>query len=242
MKAGLLHPAFSETMTTALADLVTRLQGETPTYDSVPTSDQYEQAVKDAVSELSQIAPLTKYYLLSVVNGTAGYTLPDDFSRMKEFRLSVDAGNGTIIDTANGALIPVGSGTTARYTLVGNLLTFIPTPTSNSSLDLWYSAKYLLNEDDEYENIGDTEARLVILKASVTCLRLQARKAVQQSWSYEIPEQKVDKKNLSKNFSDAADATEAEYDKAVNAYKSGGGVVPAFGMWSEYSSYDYEQF
>src|SRR4051812_19286525 len=69
-------------MSITLASLVARLEADVPAVSSVPSADQYSQAVKDAVADLSRRASVTRVSTLTIVAGTASYALPSDFQRL----------------------------------------------------------------------------------------------------------------------------------------------------------------
>ena len=69
-------------MSIALSALVSRLQSDVPARNDLPSSAQYEQAIKDAVSDYSGRRPLRKLTTLSIVSGTSTYDLPDDFLKV----------------------------------------------------------------------------------------------------------------------------------------------------------------
>jgi len=56
-------------MPISLEILITRLQSDVPARSGVPDSGQYEQAVRDAVGDFNQRAPMQKVAVLSVVSG-----------------------------------------------------------------------------------------------------------------------------------------------------------------------------
>ncbi|MCP4424272.1 MAG: hypothetical protein GY803_07275, partial [Chloroflexi bacterium] len=98
-------------MGVALDELTDRLKSEVAAVDGIPTNGQYQNAVKDAVAALSMRVGSRKQHQISVVSGTAVYTLPDDFVR--EIKLEpLESGAAKYGDTLiiSGSLYPALSG------------------------------------------------------------------------------------------------------------------------------------
>lgn len=169
-------------MTITLASLVARLTADVPAVSGVPSASQYEQAVKDAVADLSRRASVTRVATLAVVAGTASYDLPTDFQKL--IRLAAigvpyplessyrDYGayqGGTIVTPAG--LVPFSGSYREQITITGNQLTIYPTPTSSASRQLVYAAGDALNDDgDAYPTLTEDRASIALLLASATCL------------------------------------------------------------------------
>src|SRR3972149_7805064 len=66
-------------MSILLDDLVAELAEDVPAVDGVPSTAQYENAVKDAVRAFSERCGLTRLASLAIAPETATYDLPDDF-------------------------------------------------------------------------------------------------------------------------------------------------------------------
>ena len=127
-------------MSVTLADLVSRLQAGVPARNGVPSSEQYEQAVEDAVEDYGTRRPMQKTTDVAVVSGTASYGLPADFVKLIKFE-SVLATEG-VLNTADG-LIPVSSTFKERVMVQGSSLVISPTPTYSATRRLWYAAKHV---------------------------------------------------------------------------------------------------
>jgi len=152
-------------MGTTLAVLIAELQSEVPAVNSLPTTTQYTQAVKDAVAEFSRRCGLVKMADLSIVANTATYSFPDDF--LKLISLTSLAGvDGVII--SNSGIIPVSADWTEEYTIANKQITFKPTPTYTLTRGYKYKAGWVLtgaNPNETYATMGDDEKQIVMLKA-----------------------------------------------------------------------------
>jgi hypothetical protein len=205
----------------ALADLKTRLESAVPARDSVPSSTQYEQCVKDAVADYGRRRPMQRRTTLSIINGTATYDLPSDFHRIVKLE-SLTHQDG-VINSSEG-LIPVSSSFTENYTIAGRTVTFWPTPTYSLTRDLWYLAIHVLDASSEYTYLTDEDASVLILLAQAKALRLQANAVAGDAWKYEFGDERVDKTNQVKALRDQAAFLEREYGEAVAAAIGGRGI------------------
>lgn len=150
---------------TTLAALKTILQSEVPAVNSVPTSAQYEQAIKDAVMEFSRRCGLVKLADLSIVANTATYSLPDDFQKLiwLEALTGVD---GVIISDAG--LIPLGAEFNEEHSVINKQITFKPTPGYTMTREYKYKAGWVLTgsgDSQTYAAMGDAEQSVVMIKA-----------------------------------------------------------------------------
>jgi len=150
---------------TTLAALIAELQSEVPAVNSVPTTAQYTQAVKDAVLEFSRRCGLVKMADLSIVANTATYSLPDDFLKLISLD-SLTGMDGVIL--SNSGIIPVSADWTEEYTIANKQITFKPTPTYTLTRGYQYKAGWVLtgtNPNETYAMIGDDEKQIVMIKA-----------------------------------------------------------------------------
>jgi len=161
-------------MAKILADLVTELQSEVPAVNSVPTSAQYEKAVKDAVLEFSRRCGLVKISSLSIVAGTHTYTLASDFQNLIMLE-SVSGAGGVLISDAG--LIPISADWEETYQIVNGQITFFPTPTYSMTREYRYKMAWVLTgsgADRTYAAMGDPEAQIVLIKAKALALEKRA--------------------------------------------------------------------
>lgn len=199
-------------MAVELSDLVTQLQSDVPARDSVPSSAQYTQAVKDAVRDLSRRAPMQQVVTLSIVSGTATYALPADF--LKLIRLTALSSPTGVIVTGDG-LIPVSSSFCEKWTINGANIRFHPTPTYTLERELWYAAAYVLDEDEIYQGLSEDMAQIAMLRARSTALHLQANKAAPLSIRLKAGDDDVDRTKVAEALRSEAKAWETQYETAV---------------------------
>lgn len=201
-------------MSVTLAALVANLQADVPARDSVPSSAQYERTVKQAVRDLGRRVPLRKRASLSIVSGTAAYSLPADFLRLIKLQASV-AVDG-VVHTSEG-LLPLNSLTAPDaydYAINGTTLTFYPTPTFTDTWYVWYAAGYVLSEGT-YADLDDERAEIALLRAQALALTLQANASAHHAWKYQAGDEAVDKQKLRAEVEAQAAALQAEYELAV---------------------------
>lgn len=191
----------------------------------VPSFRQYTLAVMDAVADYSDRKPLQKTVAVEIVSGTASYALPADFLRFTSLEVAT-APDGVIVSDIG--LIPVGDGFRETYTIAGEQLTFYPTPQYTMTKRLWYAAAYVLNENEVYADMGREAERLVLLKAQAIALQLQANKAAQEAWQYQIGDERVNKEKLAEALAKRAKEMNDEYERAAE------GQIGPIGMRSYY--------
>jgi hypothetical protein len=192
--------------------LVARLRDDVPARNGVPSAGQYEQAVKDAVADYGQRRPLRKLATLSIVSGTATYSLPADF--LYVISLESFASPGGVIHSAEG-LIPVSAAYSEEYYVVGTQITFEPTPQYTTTRNLRYAAGYVLDEGNECADMTDDVARVALLRAQWQALMLQANKAAQEGWQYAVGDERVNKEKLPAALREQAQGLLDRYDAAL---------------------------
>lgn len=201
-------------MSVSLAELAERVEGAVPARGGVPDAGQYEQCVRDAVADFSRRCPMQRVATLAIVRGTAAYALPADFLRLIRIA-SPSAGDGVI--NSNDGLIPVGPTWRERYTIAGLTITFYPPPAYSMSRDLWYAAAHVLDDSDEYPDLGGDEAGMVLLKAQALALSLQANAVAGNAWTYQVGDERVDKTKQAESLRNQAKGLNDEYVAAVKA-------------------------
>lgn len=216
--------------TTALSTLTARLADDIPARWSIPSTDQYQRAVIDSVMDFSRRCGRVKITTLSIVNGTASYALPTDFTAL--VRLSGLTVTDGIINA--GSLIPVLPGYKERYVIADGVITFYPTPSYTLSRDLIYKAGWVMDSDDEYDEMGDAESGVILLLAAAKCLGWQAAKAAQEAWSYQIGDERASKEKLADSLSARSAELRAQYHEEVKIYAGRGGQ----GTLTQRASYD----
>jgi len=208
----------------ALADLVTRLQADIPARDGSPTATQYENAVKDAAADFSRRKPMSLITTLSIVSGTAAYSLPDDF--LFVIKLDDFADLEGVIHTASG-IVPLSSNWNERFTVNGKTITFTPIPTYTLDRTLRYAAGHVLDDDDEYPYLTDEDVGILLLKAQALALRAQAFSLITSGTGeiteYAIGDERVKKASPSERLSAVASDLEQQYLAAVQRAVGMGG-------------------
>ncbi len=200
---------------TTLASLAAALLRDVPAYQSIPSSPQADQCVKDAIADFNRRAGARKVVLLNVVAGTATYDLPADFKKL--IKLS-SIFNPTGVIPASTGLIPVDVGLwRERTTIQGLKLTFYPTPTYTLTRELWYKAGHVATDGDYTTLTDDEEIALVLTAAKSKALTLQADYAARQAWNYSLGDESVNKTALVQAFRDQAKEQWTAYLEGIRA-------------------------
>jgi hypothetical protein len=218
-----------------LADLVARLSNDVPARDDVPSSEQYENCVTEAVADYSRRNPMRKLVEISVASGTADYDLPDDFLRLILFEMAAQYDDVIVSDEG---LIPMNADHEERVTIAGLTLTIHPTPTYSQDRDLWYAAGHVL-EDGEYADLLESDVAVIMLFSQARALMLQANKAAAEAWQYAIGDERVNKERLAASLREQATALEARYREEVATLGGGGSPL---GMRANYSAAERARF
>lgn len=205
-------------MSMSLDELVNRLSEDVPADGGVPSALQYQNAVEDAVSDFSERCGVEAITSISVASGTATYDLPADF--LKVIKLQ-SFGGQEVLHSADG-LIPVPAGWCERYTIRNGQITFRPTPTYTMTRELRYKAAWVLTDDEEYASgvyeMGEREARIVLLKAQAIALTKQANAQASTSIKYSFGAVSEDLSGGSDSTRKNSNDIEREYDKACEVY------------------------
>ena len=216
-----------------LSQLVARLMADVPSEDGVPSEEQYEQAVKDAVLDFSERCGLIKVATISVVPNTSTYELPADFLSLISMPALYSPYPDSVIHTIEG-LIPIPD--PDRYPpethqISGLNIVFIPTPRYTLSRVIRYKAAWVSSVDDydeDYETMTEREARIILLKAqSIAMNKLsnaQAGNAI--DYSFGAVSEKLD--GGSSSTKSTADVIDSEYLEACKLYN---GAYASSGAW-----------
>lgn len=201
---------------TTLSALKTILQSEVPAVDGVPTSTQYEQAIKDAVADFSRRCGRVKLAELSIVSGTATYSLAADFLDLIWLEAMVGLDGVLISDTG---LIPVSADWNEEYYISNGQITFVPTPAYTVTRDYKYKAAWVLTGGTDYATLGSREQDIVLMKAKQICLeKIKNGLAASGGMKYSFGAVSVDKSSGVEELSRQMFALHGEYAQACKDY------------------------
>lgn len=198
---------------TTLAALVDLLESEVPAVDGIPTATQYEQAIVDAVFDFSLRCGLAKISALTIVSGTAIYSMPADFLKLITLNALVGV-EGVIVASK---LIPVSKDFEEEYTIVNKQITFYPTPGYSLTRYMKYKAAWVATAAD-YTTMGADEARIVILKAKAIAFGKQANASAGSSLKYSFGAVSEDLDGGSESSASSASDADKEYLDACTLY------------------------
>ena len=202
------------------AALVSRLTADVPAEDGVPSSAQYGKAVEDAIRDFSERCGLEQISTLNIVPGTATYDLPEDYLKMISLE-SFASADGVII-SAQG-LIPISANWEEQHTIRNGQITFYPTPTFTMARELRYKAAWI--ESNDYETLGEREARIVLLKAQSIAIGKQANALSGQTLKYSLGAVSVDKGSTVDEKRRKVDSFDDEYLAACQKYNGQIGML-----------------
>lgn len=211
-----------------LSELVDRLSGDVPAEDGVPSEEQYENAIKDAVRDFSERCGVEQISTLSIASGTATYDLPADF--LKLIMLTSLTGEG-VLHSASGQLIPVPSTWCEKYTIRNGQITFYPVPRYTLTRDIYYKAAWISTPvdedygDEDYETLGEREARIVLLKAkSIATEKVYKSQASSGVNKYSLGAVSVDKGDSITSLEKDIKSFETQYEAACDKYNGQIGI------------------
>lgn len=205
-----------------LAELMERLDGAVPVRNGIPSAEQRQAALFDAVEALNHRAPRTKIASLAVVAGQDTYNLPADFILLIKID-NLATPEGILI--SDYGLIPLpASGWSEEYTISGQAITFYPTPSYSTTRRITYAAGHIMDEDDEFADLARAEGAAILLHAQAACLTLQANAAAQKAWQYQLGDERVSMERLSAELREQARELERQFNvtterlSGANAY------------------------
>lgn len=204
---------------TTLAALIADLQSEVPAVNSVPTTAQYTQAIKDAVAEFSRRCGLEKFAELSIISGTAAYTLPADFLKLIMLE-SPSGADGVII--SNGGIIPISADWEETYQIVNKVITFSPTPAYSMTREYRYKAAWVLtgaSGSETYADMGEDEAQIVLIKAKGLAIeKISNATASTGGMKYSLGAVSVDKGSGAESLTTMMYALHGQFSTACDQY------------------------
>ncbi len=213
-------------MSVARLVLIERLREEVAPVSSEPAWDQYDRAVRDAVADYSRRRPNTKLYELSIVSGTATYTLPVDFLKVITLESLWSPDNVLVSDVG---LVPVSATYEERHYIVNGEITLDPEPTYTTTRDLWYAAGHVLNSSDAYPDMTEEDAGMVLLKARAIALGMMAAAMASDILSYQVGDVRIEKGKTVEALREGAKALDEEYRERVAA------AIGAVGLRGRYN-------
>lgn len=207
-------------MSIALDDLIAELTEDVPAVDGVPSTEQYENAVKDAVKAFSERCGRVRQGSLAIVPGTATYDLPADFLEM----VSLDSlvYDGGVMHSAQG-LIPVPSAWEEEWYIGNGQITFYPTPTYTLTRYFRYKAGWVETViDDDYDNtyeyarMTEREKRIVLLRAQAIALTKVAN--VSSGMKYSLGAVSVDNSGTAEGYLADAKSFTDQFEEECHKY------------------------
>ena len=206
----------------ALADLVLALELVLPDLDSGLS----ESVIKSAVRAFNDRAGWPKHGVLTIVAGTASYAVPDDFAKL----VRVDS-PFSYLDNVVGesGIIPMGNTIAMEQIyLTGRNLVIYPTPLSNGARTYWYKARHALDGSEQYPDMDDAQAEIILVKAQAVGLGYLAAGAAGGGWKYQIGDVSIDKSGIGNSYQSRINDLNAEFERCVTNYNGPAGVRPVY--------------
>jgi len=198
---------------TTLAAMVADLQSEVPAVDGIPTTAQYNQAVEEAVIDFSRRCGLIKISSLSIISGTATYSLATDFLKL----IALDALVGIDGVIVSDKLIPVSKNFEEEHTIVNKQITFYPTPQYTMTRYYKYKMQWVATAGD-YTTLGEDEAQIVLLLAKSKALMKITNDQAGDNIKYSFGAVSEDLGGASDTSRKNANDAEKEYLDACKSY------------------------
>ena len=214
-------------MSKLLSEMVGQLMEDVPADGGVPSTTQYENAIKDAVADFSEQCGVTQIGTLSIVSGIATYELPVDF--LKLIRLESYQHDGVIYSEAG--LIPLSAHFYEKYTIRNGQITFYPIPRYTLVRCFDYKAAWVgtVTDDEypdiEYETLSEREVRIILLKAQEITLGKLSNAQAGTSIKYSFGAVSEDLGGTSEASRKTAYAVQTDYEAACRKYN---GTIGSF--------------
>jgi len=204
-------------MTVPLAEIIDRLKGAVAQQSGTPTDVQYQGAVIDAVADFStQLGPVRES-TISIVSGTAAYSLPADFLALMKLTAMVIGG---VVIQGGGKIVPTSAiGRSERFVCAGGMLTIYPTPTYTIDRTLVYQSAFVLSAGEVYQALADADVSIILMKATALLLRQLGASAAPGAFRYQFGDLTIDKSASTKNVIEAAGQLDAGYADAISRRK-----------------------
>ncbi len=204
-------------MSITLSTLVSRVEVNAPARDGVPTSGQYERAVRDAVIDFNNRATRLRSAIVDVISGTADYALPADFWKFAAL-VHPPVRRGGIVITS--AIIPLPRGwPDEKYTITNGQLHIDPTPAYSARCVLEYGAGFVESSDPiTYADMTEREAQIILLLAESFA---RGRQEIDESagvTSYAQGDVKISFAGAGSTLQSASANLFARYEDAVRRY------------------------
>ncbi len=165
--------------------------------------------------DFSRRCGLEKFGELSIVSGTATYTLPDDFLRLIALE-SLANPDGIII--SDSGLIPVNALWEEKYTIINKQITFKPAPTYTLTRDYRYKAAWIFDSNGNLLGAGDDEAQIILLKAGAICLQKQSNASAGSMSKYSLGAVSVEMGSAAQSKFTDSESKEKDYLAACEVY------------------------
>ena len=120
-------------------------------------------------------------------------------------------------------LIPISANWEEQHTIRNGQITFYPTPTFTMARELRYKAAWI--ESNDYETLGEREARIVLLKAQSIAIGKQANALSGQTLKYSLGAVSVDKGSTVDEKRRKVDSFDDEYLAACQKYNGQIGML-----------------
>jgi hypothetical protein len=205
-------------MTILFSTLTSRLQNAVAARNSVPSTSQYEQAVRDAVNDFNSVATRLKLVMLSIQAGTAVYALPTDFVKFVSLEwVNLLEPSGVMV-TGSG-LVPISATFNEFNQIEGSNIRLTPTPTYTMARELWYGAGHVESGSPaQYAEMSEREARIILLLAQSIALGYQVNVASGEITSEQLGDVRVTRERIAQDLTTRAANLEKQYQSAVAKY------------------------
>lgn len=224
-------------MSITVSDLTNRIRRNTTTYNNIPNPEQIVEFINRSLSDLADKSPHVLTTTISIVAGTATYSLPNDFHSVKSFDMG--SGGGYMIgDTMYGSKETYSE----RITITGGTLVISPTPTTNQDRTLEYYARHI-SVNGEYPYLEERYINAVIWRAITYICSAKMAEAERVAWVETEGESRIDKTGIFKSIAAEKSLAEQEWSRALASISDpSSGVASGYGRRSSYDTNPYDMW
>ncbi len=175
----------------------------------------WTQIAKDSVAAYSKKFPMVKQWTLSLLAGVDTYPVLVDFLYLVDFPLADSWRYRDVLNTPSG-LIPVDDSSSypQEVRVQGKSIWVSPTPQSNLDVEVKYAAAHILDANNNYSTLPDSDVQIVLAKMKAMALDVMAQKAA-EAIDYAEGDTKLTFSARAKQYGSLAAAAELSFQKMV---------------------------
>lgn len=197
-------------------DLITEAKTLVQDTHTWVTDLTWTRIAKDAVTAYSKKFPIIKQWALSLLADVDTYPVPDGFLYLVDFPTSSKWRDGDVLNTPSG-LVPFNESLSypEEVRVQGKSIWVSPTPQSSIDIEAKYAAAHILDVNNDYSTIPDSDISIVLAKMKAMALDAMAQKA-SEAVDYSEGDTRLVFSNRAKQYESLAAKAELAYLKLIN--------------------------